>query len=512
MVLIKNHIFGFNPGLFLALLLLPFLSFFTDLQYWWPLQVGIQIIICLTGLCFPRFRKISVPLLVLVLYLNFQWFQPFRQLPEICQKQVDHLTGISKSDSFHSNSVLNLIKVEVWCKGESVKWPSAVVELSKIPERGKTWYQVGDRIEFTKIKIKKNNAWGLSVKPLYRFKIFNLSKKNGILNRNHILIYIQSKIRYYLDGFPRAVSKSLITADRGELGTVWKLRFQHLGISHIFAISGMHIGILYLWLSLFLRVLISFPVSLINKGYGIILTDVISIALIYLFLDTIGMPISARRSLTMLTWWVAVRHFLPWHPLWFVLLGVAILILLEQPFAIGQASFQLSFLSVFGILIILPFLPNREYNDSVFVRLYKTVFSIMIISLWLFFFTFPLILRLNPTFSLVSVFNNVIHILFLSFLFFPLLLITLLITILGLPFGGFPGEIYFYSMVNLCAKFWEWLLLWNDSLNISFLWKPEFEFNIFYALVFWSFLLVFPSLVFSLKKHSYQALKRIINR
>ncbi len=491
-----RHFFR-NPICFLFLLLLPFNLYFTDFHLWWIIQCLIQLFFCFIGFYVSSWRTVAIISTALLLYFNLSWFLPFRTIPEVCSEQIDHFSGISKTDVLKIHDNLNLSKVEIWCKGKSVYWASATIEVKK---KIKKWFQAGDRIEISNVDIKKVNQWQLSVTTKGKgFKVYNLSKQKRILNRSRILVHIQSKARFYLDGFPLAIFKALMTADRSDLNKNWRTRIQHLGIMHIFAISGMHIGIIYLWISGFLRLLIANPMSWVEKGYGILLVDITSLILIFGFLTIIGMPISAKRSLMMLTWWVIVKHFLPWQPPWFILMGVAILILLEQPHAMGQISFQLSFMSVAGIILIMPFLPQRRYQDSTWIRFLKPVISIMMISFWLFIFTFPLVQQLSPYHSLISVINNVIHISFLTFILLPIFLVVFVYSLIGYFCHGLPGEIYFYSVINIISRIWEKLLIWNDKMNTQWLWRSEWKLNGYFIVFYWIIVSIVPIIMFQYK-------------
>ena len=493
-----------NPVFFLVLLLLPFLLFFSGWRYWWLYQILFQLGFCLIGLYVQSWRFIALIALLLLLVFNYPWFQIYSELPESCQKQVDHFSGRVESHSFEQSGTLKLIKIELWCQGHSAFWPTAELRFPRLPTKRVGWFQTGDRIQLRNIKIKERNFFALDVIPERKFFTRNLTYQEKILHRGRFLLYIQNKARYYLETFPASIYKSLITADRTTLTDIWKSRISDLGISHLFAISGMHIGILYLWLSLAIRWLLSFPMGWIERGTGVLTTDLISVILIFLFLKGIGMPISAERSFIMLVWWVLIRHFLKWQPLWFILCGTALLILMDEPLAIGQISFQLSFLSVAGIIQVLPLLPRRRFQDPSWLILIKLVVSSMIISSWLFVLTLPLVSQLAENFSLIIAFNNVIHIFFLSFVFLPFALLVTFYTIIGYQWSGMPAEIYFYSVLNFLGRLWEQMLLINLQLNSLFLWKSFRSWHLVSVLI-WIGLFCFP---FYINHHISQKRKK----
>ncbi len=483
-----------NPILFLVLLLLPFLLYFTGWRYWWMLQISLQLVVCFIGVFLSGWRLVALAGLILILASNFTWFSFNPDIPKSCQQQVDHFSGVVESDRDNQADYLRLIKIEFWCKGEVRRWPSAELKAAGSSFRKTGWFRKGNRIGLKNITINKRNLFTLDIEPTSRVRIVNFTYLKKALSRSPLLLYIQKKARYFLNPFPNSVYKSLITADRSSLTDDWKKRINELGITHLFAISGMHIGILYLWFSLVMRWLISFPSSWIERGVGVLVTDAISIVTIFVFLKGIGMPISAERSFIMLAWWGLMRHFLGWQPLWFILCGTAVIILVDSPIALGQKSFQLSFLSVAGIIQILPFLPRRRLQDSILRVLLKLFVSSLIISAWLFVLTMPLVSQLAESFSLMTPLNNVIHIYYLSFVFLPFSLLVMFITVLGFPWSGTPIDFYLYSLLNVLGKLWEKMLIVNDSWSRFFLFEHNQSWHLILVLI-WVTLFMCPFLI-----------------
>ena len=489
-----------SPIFFLILVLLPTLLYFSNLTHWWLIQLTIQLLFCLAGLRVPYWRFVAFATLALIILYNHSWIKINPKIPSACQQQVDEFSGVITSGFEESPSQLAFIKVNIWCKGKQVRWPQATLDLSDNKVKKQRWYKLGDRLELARIKIVGTDYPKIYLKPGVRLNIYNISQQERFLHRNAIFWYVQNKANYYLNELNAALFKALVTADRSALSKEWKSHFQDLGITHLFAISGMHIGILYLWISLILRIIISFPLPKIERGYGIIAVDFLTILSIYLYLDLIGMPITASRALIMLTWWIIAKHFISWQPNWFILIGTGHLILVKDPLALGQIAFQLSFLSVAGILAALPYLPKRRLQDSIKAVVSKAVASSVIVSFWLFLLTFPLIDLLAPDHSLIYVVNNVIHILFLSVILVPVLIFAVAFTLLGYPFFGLPGELLIYSAVNLLGNAWIHLLNWNVRWNRLFLWNPEFSWQLMTILVYWFILIMIIQILAQVKE------------
>ena len=484
-----------SPLCFIALQILISSIYFAELLYWWPIVLILQIALCITGFAIPSWRITAFAVLAILILSNLNWLQPVADLSKQCPSGIDLISGTVKTDSFRNQSYVDLIECTVWCQNSSVFKP--IARLSGLTPGRRKWlrYRPGDRLELKGVTPIEEDFFSVHLSPLPRFKVFNLSYQQKVLNRSRFLLYLQAKARYYLSGFPLLVFKSLLTADRTDLTANWKRIFKELGVFHVFAISGMHIGILFLWLTFVFRRLLAFHTKWILKGMAIVGSDLISVILILLFLRTIGMPISGVRAVMMLSWWLFVKHLLPWHPLWFILLGTALLILLFEPVVLGQISFQLSFLSVAGIIAILPVLPIGRRTESLIKRTGKTLLSSMIISGWLLVFTLPITGELSEVHSLLAPVNNLIHIGFISMIVLPLLLLLLVHVLASYYLGMGLGEFLLFAFVNLVIKLWEQLLMLNHKLNSYFLISSPALIELIPPLLYWLLLLMIASLI-----------------
>lgn len=143
----------------------------------------------------------------------------------------------------------------------------------------------------------------------------------------------------------RAVLQALVLGDKSELTSEVKADFRDSGASHILALSGMHIGIIYSTL----MVLLSF----MNSHY-ILHRCKLPLALMFMLLYVLatGLSPSACRSVIMigLTLWAGLsgRTCNRETPL---LLSACILLLLD-PHISRRLSFQLSFAAMGGIVFI----------------------------------------------------------------------------------------------------------------------------------------------------------------
>ena len=120
--------------------------------------------------------------------------------------------------------------------------------------------------------------------------------------------------------------------------------FSHAGISHILALSGLHVCIIALIINSLLYPLDYFG----NKRIRLILTLLAIIAFAFIS----GLSISVIRSTLMMGFVILAQILYRKNSSLNALFASALIILISSPTAIYDVGFQLSFLSVFLILIL----------------------------------------------------------------------------------------------------------------------------------------------------------------
>lgn len=145
--------------------------------------------------------------------------------------------------------------------------------------------------------------------------------------------------------------KALTLGDRDAVGAEWRERFQRVGVSHVLAISGLHIGMVaaaafFLLYRLLARIPLLLHAMLVRKGAALLtLLPVVGYAVLA------GLSPSTQRATLMVmvflaTFWVGRPHN------WLNALAMAALaILLVFPPAVTLVSFQLSFAAVLAIIM-----------------------------------------------------------------------------------------------------------------------------------------------------------------
>lgn len=146
-----------------------------------------------------------------------------------------------------------------------------------------------------------------------------------------------------LSGDAYAVVAAMTLGDKGNLTHNLRETYNVTGASHILALSGLHLSIIYMLITL-----------LIPTHRWRIITQTITILLIWTFAFLTGLSPSITRAASMLTIYgllsVGYREKMSINTLAFT----AILLLLMSPASLYNIGFQMSFLAVFGILLFMP--------------------------------------------------------------------------------------------------------------------------------------------------------------
>lgn len=153
--------------------------------------------------------------------------------------------------------------------------------------------------------------------------------------------------QYQQDLSPEAYSivAAMTLGDRTSLSSETRQAFNITGAGHILAISGLHLGIIYMVISFLVR----------GRRWRVA-AQILTILLLWTFAFLVGMSASVVRAATMLTIYgllsLGYRRGMSVN----VLAFTAILMLVAQPDALFEISFQMSYLAVFAILLIFPML------------------------------------------------------------------------------------------------------------------------------------------------------------
>lgn len=223
----------------------------------------------------------------------------------------------------------------------------------------------------------------------------------------------------YIKAFIFGNNKSIITDVMSS--------YQEIGISHLFAISGMHVGLLTLVISKLLMKLN------IKEKYIFIIISLF----LFFYLFITGVSPSILRAIFFYLFFSINKIYN------FNIKGVNIFLLifsislLVNPYYIHEVSFLYSYTISFSLLLV----GNKINNDSYFKRLFLT-------SLISFIVSFPITIYFFNQINILSVFYNMLFVPLISMIVFPLSIITYII-----PFFEPIFSVFISLMEFLALKF-----------------------------------------------------------
>jgi len=246
--------------------------------------------------------------------------------------------------------------------------------------------------------------------------------------------YLQNELKkYFSDTETVSVMFALLLGQRQDISKTLLESYANAGAIHIIAISGLHIGILYLLLSFVLQ-----PIELLPKGK--IFKILILVILLWLFALFTGFSASVVRAVTMLTFIAIGKVLKNKPPIEFSLVSSMLVLLLIKPMFLFNVGFQLSYLAVFGIVWIQPLIAGIYHPKLWILNQFWQLTSVSIAAQ---ISTLPISLYYFHQFPGLFLLSNLIIIPFLGIILGFGFLIIILITIKTVP----HFLIYIYSTV-----------------------------------------------------------------
>lgn len=191
------------------------------------------------------------------------------------------------------------------------------------------------------------------------------------------------------------IAKALLLGIREGLSTEIKKSYSSAGAMHVLAVSGLHVGIVYL----LLKTLLSFLKGTL-RGRRVI--ALLSIIIIWFYAIVTGLSPSVLRAATMFSI-VAIGEINTTKGNVYNNLGFsAFILLMIDPYLIYSVGFQLSYAAVFGIVYLQPILYRKWIAPY---WLLDKIWSITCVSIAAQLATFPLVAHYFhqfPTYFLVS--------------------------------------------------------------------------------------------------------------
>ena len=313
------------------------------------LLVGIILLIC-TVYILPlknRYNFLYLPLVALLVFINFN----------ARDYKLNSFDGYIVGKVVLSNENKSVIKTD-FIKGK--KFKTKLLVYKKLDRggsykiRGKFYPPLPDMNKGTFNYEMNNKAQGIYLlgkisgyekisEPREIYKISNLfiDRAKYFFNKN-------------LNERNAGLLASLILADKSLVDSIDRDRFDSLGMSHILAVSGLHIGVLALFLEFIIKKISK------NKKF----TDLALVIILFLYIMAIGFPISAVRAFLFYILYKGNTYLekdIDNRDIFFLSLSI---ILFINPMAIYSISLLLSYGAIFGLIFVYPHLIERVSSKN----------------------------------------------------------------------------------------------------------------------------------------------------
>lgn len=251
-----------------------------------------------------------------------------------------------------------------------------------------------------------------------------------------------------------SVAKAMLLGMKSDLDTEIRESYAAAGAVHILAVSGLHVGILFILLRMSL-------VQLIRHKWLLTFCIIACLALYALFT---GLSPSVSRATLMFSLF-QIGTLLNRDKNGMNIIGVsAILLLSLNPSWVYDVGFQLSYLAMFGILGLYPFLERLWKPNN---KLVKILWQLSVVSICAQLLTFPLSIYYFQQFPNFFLLSNPVVTLFSSGILYSGIAFLALAKI---PFfGSFLSKIldFFISWLNKFVLFMEEL---PHAVSTGFSW------------------------------------------
>ncbi|MGG4342785.1 ComEC/Rec2 family competence protein [Paenibacillus lautus] len=295
-------------------------------------------------------------------------------------------------------------------------------------------------------------------------------------NLSHILRWTDAvreklggKLDQLYDGIHAGYMKGLVIGNQDDLDPDTFMEFSRLGLTHILAISGMHVAVVVGCLL--------FVCTTLRMTRETSLTVVMWLIPVYVLLTGASPSIVRAGIMGMIGLYAARRRLLKdgLH----ILSVAALAMLLWNPYFLLNVSFQLSFIVTAGLMIFVPklmplltFLP-RWLAGTVGITVVAQLIS------------FPLTIYYFNQVSLISVFANLILVPVISLVVLPLGMVSLLVGWVWMRGAGWLAAVTEW-LNQLTFRIVEWM---NGSSAFMTLWpSPSLAWILCYFVVLYALL------------------------
>lgn len=247
-----------------------------------------------------------------------------------------------------------------------------------------------------------------------------------------------------------AVIAAMAMGDKSALNQETKEAYSISGTSHILAVSGLHIGIIF-----------QLIILLLGGKRRSKLTIILSTTIVWAYVIFIGFPASAVRAATMLSIYSMVLLSLRPDPTLNTLALAYIIMVLVNPFNIFDIGFQMSFLAVGSILLFYPLFFCLLSSHSNIIR---AIWGLFCVSLAAQIGTLPLIVFYFGRISCYSLITSFIAIPAATLILYLCVLLFILSPLTYISFLASPTEGLMQLVMNVLTSITQFI---NTAFHLT---------------------------------------------
>jgi len=273
-----------------------------------------------------------------------------------------------------------------------------------------------------------------------------IEQNYSLFNRitNDFKLYTENLFTQNLSKQNSEIILSMILGDVDYIDDGLYENIKRMGLAHIFAVSGLHIGLLYGALLYVLRLI----------GFYKKTSWIITWSLLWIYGFLIGLPVSIMRTLVMFTFLFGSQLIYRKYSSLNAISLAALILTIINPFWIFDVGFLLSFSAAFSIII---FSRNIQKNIKTKNTFLKTIYMYLFLQL----FTCPIVIYFFNYLPLLGIMYNLLLI--------PLFTVVLICSFVFLLFNNIftytlvvPFKLFDYFLYSL-----RYIINFTENINFN---------------------------------------------
>jgi competence protein ComEC len=307
----------------------------------------------------------------------------------------------------------------------------------------------------------------------------NLLQKFIYSTRNNVLF----QLHRYIDSTNAilGIAEALLIGYTQDLDKDLVQAYSNTGVVHIIAISGMHLGLIYLILEMLLT-----QIAFFKKHKGVKLF--VLLAALWLFALLTGASASVLRAAVMFSFMLTGKWLQKRHSIYNALAASAFILLAYNPFMLWDVGFQLSYAAVLSIVVFQRPIEQLWYIKNTWL---DKVWQLIAVSIAAQILTVPLCVFYFHQFPNLFLVTNIVAV--------PLSSLLLLLEIVLVTLAWLPAVAIWLG--KICSILIHWMNIFIQSINtIPWSTYNNIPANFYTTIVFYAILIAGAYAIFN--KHT----------